>query len=296
MGKSDRVVDATGTELHLTQPAERIVCLTATGIDMLAELGLEPAGYLSHGIADRPEFYGDRAQQFTPVGSWMLPNLKAIRILQPDLILGWRFHHRFYQHWLRQIAPTYLMSGSGYNAALTRLRDVAQLTGRMTAAETVIQQLEDQMEAYRTTISAHQKKTVVMMGGSTLNCLYRRFIVETNVGTMGSLLQELTHYPWIEPAGRRMEPGLMNLSLDRILQRNPDVIFVQTYPPSVMPLSQQLANHPIWAQLKAVQTQQVHEVEQFWHSGNGTRMIHLMLNQLLSIIYPQLFPCRRSDP
>jgi iron complex transport system substrate-binding protein len=57
---------------------------------------------------------------------------------------------------------------------------------------------------------------------------------------MGSLLQELTHYPWIEPAGRRMEPGLMNLSLDRILQRNPDVIFVQTYPPSVMPLSQHL--------------------------------------------------------
>lgn len=156
----------------------------------------------------------------------------------------------------------------------------------MTEAETAIQQLETQLETYRTTISVHQKKTVLMMGGSSLNYLFRRFIIETNAGTMGGLLQELTHYPWIEPAGQRMEPGLMNVSLDRILQVDPDVIFVQTYPPSVAPLSQQLANHPIWKRLKAVQTGQVHEVEQFWHSGNGTRMIRLMLDQLLPMIYP----------
>jgi iron complex transport system substrate-binding protein len=290
MGELHRATDTTGIEIHLNQPAERIVCLTATGIDILVELGLEPVGYLSQGIADRPEFYGDRAQQFTSVGSWMLPNLKAIRNLQPDLILGWGFPHRFYQDWLRQIAPTYLMNGSGYNAALARLRDVAQLTGRMTEAETAIQQLESQLETCRATISAQQKKTVLMMGGSSLNYLFRRFIVETEVGTMGSLLQQLTHYPWMEPAGKRIEPGLMNVSLDRILQINPDVILVQTYPPSVAPLSQQLANHSIWKQLKAVQTHHVHEVEQFWHSGNGTRMIRLMLNQLLPIIYPQLFP------
>ncbi|WP_416671384.1 ABC transporter substrate-binding protein [Egbenema bharatensis] len=287
MGESYRATDATGIEIHLKQPAERIICLTATGIDVLAELGLDPVGYLSQGIADRPEFYGEHAQQFTSVGSWMLPNPKAIRNLQPDLILGWEFPHRFYQRWLRQIAPTYLMSGSGYNAALARLRDVAQLTGRTTEAEAAIQQLETQLETYRATISTHQKKTVLMMGGSTLNFLSRRFIVETNVGTAGSLLQELTHYPWIEPAGQRMEPGLMTVPLDRILQVNPDVIFVQTYPPSVAPLPQQLANQSIWKRLKAVQTGQVHEVEQFWHSGNGTRIMQVILNQLMPIIYPE---------
>ncbi|NJK54170.1 MAG: hypothetical protein HC936_17840 [Leptolyngbyaceae cyanobacterium SU_3_3] len=94
-GESYRATDATGAEIHLTQPAKRTVCLTATGIDSLAELGLEPVGYLSQGIADRPEFYGEHAQQFTSVGSWMLPNLKAIRNLQPDLILGWGFPHGF---------------------------------------------------------------------------------------------------------------------------------------------------------------------------------------------------------
>lgn len=87
-----------------------------------------------------------------------------------------------------------------------------------------------------------------------------------------------------------MEPGLMTVSLDRIFQSNPDVIFVQTYPPSTAPLSQQLANNPRWKQLKAVQTGQVHEVDQFWHSGNGTRIMQVMLNQLMPIIYPNCFP------
>lgn len=99
-GESYRATDATGAEIHLNQSAERIVCLTVTGIDIIAELGLEPVGYLSQGIANPTEFYGDRAQQFTSVGSWILPNLKAIRTLQPDLILGWGFPHQFYQHWL----------------------------------------------------------------------------------------------------------------------------------------------------------------------------------------------------
>ncbi|MEO1146570.1 MAG: ABC transporter substrate-binding protein [Cyanobacteria bacterium J06638_22] len=294
-----RATDATGTEIHLNQPAQRIVCLTATGIDSLAELGLEPIGYLSKGIAERPEFYGDRAQAFPSVGSWLLPNLKAIRRLQPDLILGWTFPHRFYRHWLQKIAPTYLMGGSGYALALARLRDIARLTGRVPTAELAINQLEMRLESYRTAIPENQKKTVLMMGGSMLNRFSRRFIVETNQGTTGTILQQLTHYPWLEPAGQRMEPGLMTVPLDRILQANPDVIFVQTYPPSTTSLSQQLANHPDWKQLSAVQSGHVYEVDQFWHAGNGTRIIHILLKQLLPLIYPDVsfdFPSQPKLP
>ncbi|WP_250126444.1 hypothetical protein [Chroococcidiopsis sp. CCMEE 29] len=76
------VVDNMSAEIVLKQPAKRIVCLTATGIDILAELELMPIGYLSKGITDRPE-YGNPAQTITSVGSWMFPlilgmNLKII--------------------------------------------------------------------------------------------------------------------------------------------------------------------------------------------------------------------------
>jgi iron complex transport system substrate-binding protein len=75
------------------------------------------------------------------------------------------------------------------------------------------------------------------------------------------------------------------LSLSDILSVDPDVIFVQTYAPSKVPLSQQLVNHPRWQQLKAVQSQQVYEVDQFWHMGTGTRMLGVILDQLVTQIY-----------
>jgi iron complex transport system substrate-binding protein len=48
---SYRAIDAMGCEIILERSAERIVCLTATGVDSLLELNLEPVGYLANGIA-----------------------------------------------------------------------------------------------------------------------------------------------------------------------------------------------------------------------------------------------------
>lgn len=283
-----RAVDWTGTEISLTRPAKRIVCLTAAGLDSLLELDMEPVGYLSKGVADRPEFYGDRAKQFVPVGSWIAPNLSAIRRLQPDLVIGWTFPHRFYRRWLGNSVPLYLMGGTGYEAALNRLRDIAQLTDRVSQAEAAITRFDQRLEGFHAAIPTEAHKTILFMGGSTLNRLSRKFIIETSVGTMGSVMQQFTHFPWIEPAGDRREPGLMNVSLQQILQVDPDVIFVQTYSPAKVPLSQQLCRNRLWQRLKAVQNEAVYEIDQLWHFGNGTRMLGLTLDKLMPIIYPEL--------
>jgi len=281
-----QVIDDTETSLTLLKPAKRIVSLTATGIDILFELGLQPVGYLTKGIANRPEFYGEFKQQITPVGSWMFPQIHRIKALQPDLILGWAFPHRFYKPWLNNIAPVYLMNKTGYEATLQRLRDIGYLCDRTETAEIAIAQFEQCLDIYRNSITT-PRKTVLMMGGSILNFWMGKFLVETDRGTLGSILQQFTHYPWHQPE-HRGEPGLMTLSLRQILAVNPDIIFVQTYSPSKVPLSQQLTNHSLWQQLQAVQNHQVYEVDQYWHSGTGTRMLRLILDQLLPKIYPNL--------
>ncbi|MCJ8279207.1 MAG: ABC transporter substrate-binding protein, partial [Rivularia sp. ALOHA_DT_140] len=67
----------------------------------------------------------------------------------------------------------------------------------------------------------------------------------------------------------------------------PDIIFVQTYSSGKTTLSEQLKNNKIWQQLKAVQNNNVHEIEQLWHYANGTRMIGLTLDKLMPIVYPE---------
>ncbi|MEM9007438.1 MAG: ABC transporter substrate-binding protein [Cyanobacteria bacterium P01_F01_bin.86] len=282
-----RVVDFTGLEIKLAQPAQRIVCLTAAGLDILLELEMEPVGYLTKGVADKPEFYGERAKQFTPVGSWLVPNWKAVRKLNPDLIIGWSFPHRFYRRFFGNTIPLYLMGGTGYKAALQRLRDVAQLTGRVSQAEAAIVRFENRLENYRSAIPNQEYRIVLFMGGSSFNRLSHKFIIETNIGTFGSTIRQFAHYPWFEPEKHNNEPGLTNISLQQILEVDPDIIFVQTYAPSKVPLSEQLSNNKTWQKIKAVQTHKVYEIDQLWHSGNGTRMIGLTLDQIVPLIYPE---------
>lgn len=291
-----RIVDFTGQEIKFTkttsfrlrQLPKRIVCLSAAGLDILIELGLEPVGYLSKGIAGNQEFYGDRAKNFSDVGSWMFPNFQKIKSMQPNLIIGWIFPHRFYQKKLARIASTYLMGGNGYQSSFKRLRDIAKLTGNVTRAEKAIACLQQRFTRYYSLVPQHKYKTVLFMGGSNLNYLSRRFIVETNAGTMGSIIEQFTNYSWFEPKYNR-EPGLTNASLEEILARDPDVIFMQTYLPAKTALSEQLKSDYLWQQLKAVQSNNVYEIEQLWHYGNGTHMISLTLDKLMPLIYPELY-------
>lgn len=120
-----------------------------------------------------------------------------------------------------------------------------------------------------------------------MNRWANRHPVETTTGTLGSLLLQFTHFPWVKPDPNQGEAGLAYLSLAAIAAVDPDVILVQSYAPTTTPLSQQLAQHPLWRSLKAVQTQQVYEIPQYWHWGNGTRLIRVMLNQVLPLIYPE---------
>lgn len=145
------------------QAPQRIVCLTDTGLDVLKELELEPVGCLTQGIAEHPLFYGDRAQAFTPVGSQTLPDLGAIRRLQPDLILGWQFPHRFYRPLLEQIAPVLLLDGVGYEAATARLQQIAQLTGRSQQAIAATNQLKRDLLRYRNRLQGAALKTVAII-------------------------------------------------------------------------------------------------------------------------------------
>ena len=83
------VIDSTVTVVRLNHSAQRIVCLSSSGLDVLLELGLEPVAGLQEGVAAQPEFYGERSQQWLDIGSWLLPNISVIRQARPDLILGW---------------------------------------------------------------------------------------------------------------------------------------------------------------------------------------------------------------
>ncbi|MEN9225762.1 MAG: ABC transporter substrate-binding protein [Thermostichus sp. DRC_bins_24] len=260
------------SSIRIPQLAERLVSLTPTGFDILAELGLTPL--LPPGT-----------------GSYFFPDFRAIAQVKPDLILACAFPHRAWLWRLQRLAPVYLLAIGGLETACQNLMEIAQLTGRVDQAQRAIDRLRGGIKRYSIQLAPLPKPTVLMMGGSWLNVLNRRLIIETEAGALGSVLKDLAYYPWRAATGS--ESGIGAASLRQILQVNPDVIFVQSYPLGPWrqpPITQQLVKLPEWRQLRAVQSHQVFEVDPFWHQGSGTASIGRMVDHLLPRIYPdQIF-------
>ncbi|MGH3611723.1 MAG: ABC transporter substrate-binding protein [Pseudonocardia sp.] len=91
-------------------------------------------------------------------------------------------------------------------------------------------------------------------------------------------------YPWEIREGPL---GGSPYSLEEMIAINPDILFVLSYnnaDPNGPPLSEVLAQNPLWGQLKAVQNGAVHEVNtDLWGNGRGTRSLGATAEEALEL-------------
>jgi iron complex transport system substrate-binding protein len=282
--------DATGASVTLERAPERIVCVTEICVDILADLGLEPVAVAPGGVTPLPEFFGERAQSFAIIGgSFFEPSLEDIAAAQPDLVIGLAGVHEGLRDGLAAIAPLYIMGPQTYQDSIAYLEDIGRLTGREAEAADRVQAFEAKLAAYGE--QAPKDRTVLAMWGMDVN-----FGIDTAGSLVGSMLSELTNYPWPAPApgSEGHASGGMQFSLEQVLVENPDVLFVQTFgfgPVPPEPLSVQLAANPLWSEIAAVQNNEVHEVSfAVWSTGRGLRSLTLVLDEAMPLIYPDVFP------
>lgn len=276
--------------MTLERAPERIVCVTEICVDILADLGLEPVAVAPGGVAPLPAFFGERAQSFALIGgSFFEPSLEDIAAAKPDLVIGLAGVHEGLRDGLAAIAPLYIMGPRTYQDSIAYLKDIGRLTGREAEAAARAQAFEAKLAAYRE--KSPKNRTVLVMWGMDVN-----FGIDTAGSLVGSMLSELTNYPWPAPApgSEGHASGGIQFSLEQVLAENPDVLFVQTYgfgPVPPEPLSVQLAANPLWSEITAVKNNEVHEVSfAVWSTGRGLRSLTLVLDEAMPLIYPDVFP------
>jgi iron complex transport system substrate-binding protein len=278
--------DSTGTKVTLTKRPERIVCLVALCEDILFELGMEPVG-VNDTFGQDPRFWGDKAKSFKSVGSFAAPNLETIASLKPDLVIGF-IPHIGLRDALKPIAPLFVMNPAKYQDSLNFLIKMGLLTGRVYRAQQAVQGLLLEMQYYKSK-SPNNKVPLLVFGRD------QNFSIFTSASLFGSVLADVTNYPWPAPGAGDVsapdqEPGSIQYSLEKILQKDPDVLLFETQG-SGTKLSQILAANPLWSQLKAVQNKQVYEVNpSMYLFGRGTHSISIALQDAMHKIYPDVFP------
>ena len=282
------LTDSTGERLTFETRPVRVACLTEICPDILAELGLEPVA-VNDPLSSDPRFFGSRADEFQVIGgSFFEPSLEDIAAVEPDLVIGLGGVHDGLREALQPIAPLYIVNPLTYEDSISYLKEIGSAMGRSAEAEEAEQRFLSKLEDYKA--RSPKDRTALVMYGSDVN-----FGIDTEGALTGGLLAEVTDYPWPNPPldqGGHASGG-MQFSLEGVLNVDPDVIFVQTIafpgfePP---PLAEQLAENPLWSELKAVQNGEVHEVSfGLWSTGRGTRSLGLVLDEAMPLIYPNVF-------
>lgn len=279
--------DVTGTEISVDLPVEKVACLTEICVDALVELGLKPAAVTAGGLAPEPEFYGEEAASLGIIGgSFFEPNLEDISLAGPDLVIGLEGTHEGLREGLAGIAPLYIVQPKSMQESIEFLQHMGQLTGRVTEAEAAEKRLLDKFNYYKE--HSPKDKTALVMYGSDVN-----FGIDTAGSLVGLVLAEVTQYPWPAPeADGGHQAGGMAYSLEKVLENDPDYIFVETFTfsPDSQPLSEQFKTNPLWSRLRAVKNGQVHEMRtSVWASGRGTRSLGIILDEAMSHMYPELY-------
>ena len=281
--------DFTGTRVTLPKRPQKIVCLVGLCEDILHELGLEPAA-VNDKLYQLPQFWGP-SKTFPAIGGgFAAPNLEDIARIQPDLVIGFMPHVGL-RDALKTIAPLYIMNPAKYQDSIDYLRTMGRLTGRSAQAEASIKKFMDKIAAYKA--KSPNNKVPLLLFGNDAN-----FSIFTEGSLVGSVLAAATNYPWPAPGPNDKgapdaEPGSLQYSLERVLQKDPDVLLAITRGTTStgQTLSQILAANPIWSQLKAVQNNQAYDVSfQLYVAGRGTVSLGAALDDAMHRIYPDTFP------
>ncbi|RJL24230.1 ABC transporter substrate-binding protein [Bailinhaonella thermotolerans] len=266
-----------GKRITLRDRPRRIVCLTGICDDILVELGLVPAATTTPKLLTRPDYLGAAGAKVPVVpGSFGNEDVARIAELEPDLVIGLAGVHDQLRAAVERFAPLWVVKVDDHEDSVGYLRAVAALTGRGEAQAVAEDRFRARLAAARAEARARglDRKTVLAMyGGSAVG-------VNTTDDVLGNFLSGFFRYPWPGKGGG-FETA-QAYSLEEILAKAPDMIFVQSFAfgPDARKVTDLYRDNPVWKRVPAVANGKVFEVApELWASGRGTRAFGLIIGE-----------------
>ncbi|MCO6188506.1 ABC transporter substrate-binding protein [Rhizobium sp. L1K21] len=272
------VEDDRGVSVDVPAKPQRIASISYFATDVALALGLKPVA-TTYMVADRhPDFLLGLTADMTQLGQRAKPNLELLSEAKPDLIVAMRRYTEANADQLNAIAP-YL----AYNMELLEksYEDVAELSKILGQPERGV----ELNEAFKAQLAKYVEEApkgshprfVVMWGGEVPFAFHTENTTASIVAALGGE----------NIAGTMQTNGKfgMELSLEAMLEKDPEVIFVYDYGPD-----RPHESNPIWSQLSAVKNGRVHYVGDQWVEANGPIGREIVLREAAHYLFPKTFP------
>ncbi|GAE06474.1 ABC transporter substrate-binding protein [Paenibacillus sp. JCM 10914] len=211
------------------------------------------------------------------LGSENQPNLEEIAALKPDVIIGSKTRHEAIYSQLSGIAPTVMTEEVHIwkeSLALT-----AQALNKQDEETAFLQRWEHEVAEFKEKMG---DKLNLEVGILDFRADHARIV---HTGFSALVLDELGIARPTEQQGE--DWGVKLVSKENIPQMDADILFDQTSTSrddGRLDLRKEWTEHPLWKNLRAVQTQRVYEVDTaVWNNGSGPLAAEQMLIDLKEI-------------
>lgn len=254
--KEISVTDIQGNEIHISKPAERIVCLFDPSVDVIYMLqaqdklvGIPAETYFDNELYDYYKHIDSRIlnKQLATPGSNELANLESIIQLNPDLVIAQQLPESIVRTLQQMNIPVYIAAAARYDDLKKEMKDISLLIGKeergkqlITYAENKIKELDERTSSKKDSLP----KTVYFTWANG------RIFSTTGRNSMMNDCLDLAGVENVCPA----EIDKPNINPETLIEWDPDMIVMWNDSPDLFYNKKELNG------ITAIQQKQIHNL------------------------------------
>jgi iron complex transport system substrate-binding protein len=277
-GKTRAIVDDRGVTVQVPAEPKRVAAISYLAVDVAFALGLKPVATTYMVAGRQPDFLLGLTRDIKQIGQRAKPNLELLTEAKPDLIVAMKRYTVGNAEQLQKIAPYVAYNMELLSESYQEVADLSKLLGKPERGEQLNAEFKRHLAEFaRKAPQDKHPRFLITFGGDD------PFAFHTE-NTAASIVAELGGDNIAGPMTQGGRFGI-NLSLEAILEKDPEVIFVIDYYPE-----RSHENNPIWKQLSAVKNGRVFYVSDAWAETNGPIAREIVLREAAHYLYPDAFP------
>lgn len=240
------VTDFTGREIELEKPAEKVALLSSGDMDLMMNLGGNIVGRPSS-RGEVPEAVKDAEE----IGNPHEPNFEKIVSVEADVLIANESFQRHIETVESQGTKVILTSANSVDDIKKQIELYAQILQKEAKGEELIKQIDDQIDALKADKDGNKLKTLLVYGAPGT------FLAALPNSLSGNILELAGGENIANEFPKRDDyPNYANLSAEKIIEKDPDIIFLITHGDAEAvkaAFEEEMSQNPAWTNLTAVQ-------------------------------------------
>lgn len=272
------VVDARNETVQVPVAPKRIASVSFFAVDVALALGEMPVATTYMAPGREPDYLMGLTKGIAKIGQRAKPNLELLSEAKPDLIVAMKRYTVGNAARFQAIAPYVAFNNELLTESYSEVAELAKILGKPERGAELNAAFTARLEDYaRKAPQGVHPKFVIMFAGDAPFAFHTGNTAASIVAGIGG-----DNIVGAIPPGGRFGT---NISLEAVLEKDPDVIFIIDW-------GQERTHeaNPIWSRLSAVRNKRVFYVADEWAETNGPIARELVLREAAHYLYPQAFP------